>query len=112
LNVLARDRGLNLRGESRGIEPDEVVPPPVVTGLARDGFDVRTYVPRALSAEQVASATRVVSFGCDLSDVVSGPSAIERWDGLPLVSDGYATARDAIVARVAELLDRVGKQST
>lgn len=108
LNVLARERGIPLRGESSGVEPDASVPAPVVTGLAEEGIDVRAYVPRAVTTERLASAAQIVSFGCDLSNMIPRGRPVEQWDDLPLVSDGYATARDAIVARVAMLLDRVG----
>jgi arsenate reductase (thioredoxin) len=103
LNRLAESRGLALRGESMGVEPDVEVPAPVVAGLAADGIDVRTYIPRHLDAEHLASAMHVVSFGCDLPATARAASSIERWDDLPMVSDGFATARDAIVARVETL---------
>jgi arsenate reductase len=105
LNRLARSRGLALRGESMGVEPDPEVPAGVVTGLAGDGIDVRGYVPRHVDAEHVAGATHVVSFGCDVGAIHAGCSSVERWDDLPMVSDGYARARDAIVARVESRLD-------
>jgi arsenate reductase (thioredoxin) len=104
LNLLARSRGFDVRGESAGVEPDADVPSPVIGGLAADGIDVKAYVPRRVTAEQITTATRIVSFGCDLG--FAGPAAkrVEHWDDLPMVSDGYSTARDAIVARVEKLL--------
>ena len=105
LNRLAAARGLALRGESMGVEPDVAVPAAVVAGLAADGIDVRGYAPRAIDAERLAGATHVVSFGCDVRPVGSAPLSIERWDDSPRVSDGYASARDAIVRRVERLLD-------
>jgi protein-tyrosine-phosphatase len=102
---LARARGLPLRSQSLGLERDPEFPPHVVAGLAADGFDVRGYVPRQASAVELGAAARVVSFGCDLGSLVSATTAIDRWDDLPMVSDGYARARDAIVGRVEALLD-------
>ena len=104
LNLLARSRGLDVRGESAGIEPDADVPSPVIEGLAADDIDVKGYVPCRVTAEQIETATRIVSFGCDLGLVALATKPVERWDDLPMVSDGYATARDAIVARVKTLL--------
>jgi hypothetical protein len=114
LNRLAGVRGLGLRGESMGVEPDVEVPAAVVAGLAAVGIDVQAYVPRHLDAEHLAGATHVVSFGCDLPPTSRAPSSIERWDDLPMVSDGFATARDAIVARVETLVARwaEGSEST
>jgi protein-tyrosine-phosphatase len=107
LTRLARARGLAWQGASLGIEPDPDVPERVVNGLAGDGIDVRKYRPRQLTAPQAAVASHIVSFGCDLSDMLPSTTAIEQWDNLPLISDGYATARDAIVARVVRLLDNL-----
>lgn len=91
--------------ESAGLEPDSAVPQAVVAGLARDGFDVAQYVPRQVDLARLADAARVVSFGCELA--TSAP-AQERWDDLPLVSDGFDRARDAIVDRVERLLNSLG----
>jgi arsenate reductase (thioredoxin) len=44
---LARERGLQYRGESAGIEPDSEVPALVVAGLAGNGIEIGGYVPRA-----------------------------------------------------------------
>jgi arsenate reductase len=106
-NRMAESRALPWRGESAGIEPDARVPEPVIRGLATDGIDVRDYRPRPLTAEQIDGAPRVVSFGCDLVPSPSDTVITERWDDLPLVSEGYDTARDAIVARVTRLLDHL-----
>jgi arsenate reductase len=105
LNRLARARGLALRGESAGVEPDDEVPSHVIAGLALDGIDIRGYSPRAVTAQQVANATRVISFGCDLQHLSRLGVSIQQWDNLPMVSDGYDAARDAIIARVSELMD-------
>lgn len=110
LSRLAEGRGRPWRGESSGIEPDTGVPEPVIKGLATDGIDVRAYQPRTLSAEQIEGATHIVSFGCDLVPPPPTTTTTERWDDLPMVSDGYDTARAAIVARVTRLLDRLEEQ--
>jgi len=60
-----------------------------------------------VTAERLASATHIVSFGCDLSSVAPRDLPPEQWSDLPLVSDGFETARDAIVARVERLLDEL-----
>jgi hypothetical protein len=52
------------------------------------------------------SASRIVTFGCDLAAL--GPKvAVDRWDDVPAVSDGYEAAREAIDARVARLVDEL-----
>ena len=100
LNRLAQVRGLAMRGESAGVEPDAGVPAPVVAGLAGDGIDVRGYAPRQVTAERLSTAAHIVSFGCDLRGMLGVSTPVLQWDDLPMVSDGYDAARDAIVARV------------
>jgi arsenate reductase (thioredoxin) len=105
LNRLSTERGLNLCATAAGIEPEPDVPPQVCEGLLREGLDVRHYRPRRVTPEELAAAWRVVSFGCDLSDVAPQSLAVERWDDVPLVSNGFQPARDAIAARVHKLLE-------
>lgn len=89
-----------MRGESAGVEPDIDVPASVVAGLAGDGIDVRGYAPRQVTAERLTTAAHIVSFGCDLRGMIGASTPVLEWDDLPMVSDGYDAARDAIVARV------------
>ena len=107
---LARERGLRYRGESAGVEPDAEVPGPVVAGLARDGFEIGGYVPRALTPARLTEAAHVVSFGCDLPGMTDDDRH-ERWDDLPMVSDGFDRAREAIVSRVERLIDSVAREA-
>jgi arsenate reductase (thioredoxin) len=99
LNHLSTERGLNIRAAAAGVEPEPEVPPQVCEGLLREGFDVRHYHPRRVTPEELAAAWRVVSFGCDLGEVASTSLAVERWDDVPLVSDG--SSRPATPSRNA-----------
>src|SRR5216683_3257103 len=102
---LASRRGLDLRATAAGLEPDENIPSPVVEGLLRDGIDVRGRQPRRISREDLAGASLVVSFSCDVGGMVPPGVAVERWDDIPAVSENFDVARDAIIARVARLVD-------
>lgn len=104
LGRLAESRGLALRAVSAGVEPDADVPPNVVAGLAADGFDVQGYRPRSITPGQLASAHLVITMGCELGAMTHAAEKVERWDDLPMVSEGYVAAREAIVARVEQLL--------
>jgi arsenate reductase (thioredoxin) len=108
LNRLAERQSLALRGESAGIEPDDDVPPGVVSGLAADGIDVRAYRPRQITDQLVGNAAHVVICGGELPSSAASAASLERWDDLPFVSDGYEVARSAIVERVEQLLARLG----
>jgi arsenate reductase len=110
-NRLARARGLGFDAECAGMDPYVAVPAPVVAGLAREGFDVQQYLPRRLEPDAVAQAAHVVSFGCELPSA-SSDAHVERWDDVPMVSDGFDEARDAIVARLSQLVDSLARSTT
>lgn len=105
LERLARERGLHVECASAGVDPDAAVPPHVIEGLRRDGFDHDGNPPRRATPELLARADVVVSFGCDLSALGSSSEAVVRWDGVPDVSDGYTAAREEISRRVRRLLE-------
>src|SRR6266850_1189973 len=56
--------------------------------------------PRPITLYDLDTATRVVSFGCDVSPK---QGKVEQWD-VPNVGDGYEPARDRIVANVERLV--------
>jgi arsenate reductase (thioredoxin) len=101
---LAAARGIAAEADSGGLEPDDAVPARVVQGLLDDGIDVRGRRPRRPTPADVEAATVVVAF-CELGELAPHARRIERWDDVPAVSEDFERARDAIVARVARLLD-------
>jgi protein-tyrosine-phosphatase len=98
---LAAARGLAVTAAAAGTEPDAELAPAAVKGLAGDGLTAAPARPRPVTLYDLESAARVVSFGCDVA--ASKGRRVEQWD-VPAVSDGYAAARDRIVARVERLL--------
>lgn len=64
---LARERGIGMRAEFAGAEPDPELMPAAVAGLEAEGIDVRGQRPRRVTAVDIRSASRVVSFSCDLA---------------------------------------------
>jgi protein-tyrosine-phosphatase len=99
---LAAARGLDVDAVAAGTKPDAELTPSAVKGLAADGLTPRPHRPRPVTLYDLASATRVVSFGCDVTPTAAQP--VERWDEVPAVSEGYAAARERIVARVERLV--------
>jgi arsenate reductase len=104
---LAAQRGLDLRATSAGTEPDPAVSDLVVEALRAEGIDVSGHRPRRVTRAELAEAWHVVSMGCEVDDVAPAGTAIERWDDVPGPSQNLAGAREAIVANVARLLDRL-----
>src|SRR2546429_3388737 len=106
---LAAERGVEVEASSAGTEPDTELPPKVVQGLLGDGIGVRGLRPRHVTRADLESATRVITFACELGDLAPPGLALERWDDVPAVSADFKTARDAIVARLQRLLDECAK---
>jgi protein-tyrosine-phosphatase len=99
---LARARGLALEAVAAGTEPDPELTPAAVKGLAGESLSATPARPRPVTLYDLTVATRVVSFGCDVTPREG--QAVERWDDVPAVSAGYQAARDRIVGRVERLV--------
>lgn len=98
---LAAARGVAVEAVAAGTEPDPQLAAAAVKGLEGDGLRPLLPRPRPVTLYDVERATRIVSFGCDV--VGARGQRVEQWD-VPAVSDGYATARDRIVANVERLV--------
>ena len=103
LNRAAARQGLALQAFSAGREPDDSIPPHVVTGLRAKGFEVAGRKPATADAATLARADRVIAFGCDLGNDAAGKPQVQ-WSDCPAVSDDFAAAWSYIVAHVDELL--------
>src|SRR5262245_39212500 len=108
---LATERGVKMDAISAGTEPDIQVPQRVVQGLLAEWIDVRGRRPHQVTRTEVTTASRVVTFACDLGDMAIAGLALERWDDVPAVSEDFAKARDVIVARVSRLLDECAQSA-
>ena len=75
---LAAARGLRAQADFAGTEPDPEIAPRLVKELLGEGIDVRALRPRRLTQADVAAASRVITFGCD----VAAPDGVKR-DMLP-----------------------------
>ena len=103
-NRLAAERGLELRAVSRGTDPDAGIAPNAEAGLRADGLVVVERSPAKLTQEDAAGAARLVTF-CELPEGCAAAATVERWDGVPPVSEDYEKARDEMVERIRRLLD-------
>src|SRR5262245_5447214 len=98
---LAAARGLAIDAVAAGTEPDQELAPGAVKGLAADGLSATPSRPRPVTRYDLESAARIVSFGCDIAP--AGGQRVDQWD-VPAVSEGYAPARERIVANVERLV--------
>jgi hypothetical protein len=78
--------------------------------LKDDGLSPTERVPQQLSRADVQSAQRIISF-CELPAEYQAKVSIERWDGVPPVSEGYQKARDSILEHINQLLKQQENQS-
>ena len=110
-NKLSQERHLPYRAISRGSAPDSTtVPPAIVEGLRRDGFNVSEFRPLAVTTSDVTASQHVVLIGADLPATVQAyGSEPERWVDVPAASTDYAAARDSLRSHVAELLDKLAQ---
>ena len=104
---LAKERGLNVRVDSAGTEPDPAVSSAVAAHLTRQGYAVPIAKPRKATAEEVAAADVVISIGCDLSALPAPRGRLERWDEVPAPSQDLAAADEAIRKRVVALVEEL-----
>ena len=104
---LAKERGLNVRVESAGTEPDPAVSPAVAAHLTRQGYTVPVAKPRKVTTDELAAADVVISIGCDISGVPAPRGQLQRWDEVPPLSKDFAVADEAIRKRVAALVEEL-----
>jgi hypothetical protein len=109
---LARAEGWSTVALSRGSAADAAVPPWMQHALAGDGFSLGAWRPQQLTARDIAGAQLIVSFDLPAGAVPPGTAPRLAWDGLPGLSQDYATGRDAIRTRVRQLFDSLRTAST
>ena len=111
----AKERGLNVRVDSAGTEPDEQVSSAVASHLKKNGYAIPIAKPRKVTSADLAAADVIISIGCDLKNLPVQPPAntLRRWDEVPAPSEDFARADDAIKKRVMDLVEElVRKQQT
>ena len=104
-NRLATENKLPYRAVSRGTNPDDTVAPAVRAGLVADGLEVSISKPKAVTDEDIAGASRVVSLATDLAEKKPTVKVkLLEWNDIPSVSQDYGAARAAIVREVEKLV--------
>lgn len=97
-NRLAAERGLAFDATAAAAEdPYDAVPAPVADYLQGEGFDVRELRPHHAALDEIATAARIVTIGCDVS------GAHERWDDVPAASEDLDGSVAAIRRHVEAL---------
>ena len=104
-NQIASSRGLPFRAQSRGLNPEAGVPAPIKAALGKEGIDVSTFESKAMSHEDAAAASRVISIGVDLTSFATDVRLpIELWSDVPPASVDYASSRAALLLHIEALI--------
>ena len=101
---LSAQCGIEVQVTSAGTEPDAAASPDVVALLHAEGLDVTHHRPRHVSREELGAAFRVISLGCDVSNLAPPGTLVEHWDDVPSPSQHLALARDVIYTHVERLV--------
>lgn len=109
-NRLAEGVGLQIKALARGTKPDLEISEQTMRGLSKDGLSPTEPSPQKLSMEDSQAAQCLVSF-CELPGEYAQGASVEQWDGIPVVSENYERARDAIVERLNHLVSRIRRFS-
>jgi protein-tyrosine-phosphatase len=102
---MAAERGLRIRAEAAGTEPDCEMAPAVAAALEAEGVTLAGREPRLVTRDMAARASRIIAFGCGLGAAAPPGVEIEQWEDVPTVSAGLPAARATIRTHLERLLD-------
>ena len=98
---------------SAGTQPTEEINPVVVEAMREIGIDISAQRPQPSTPEMVAAGDRVITMGCGVQETCPlylGMKIDEDWgldDPAGLTIDAVRPIRDAVKARVVELIARL-----
>jgi protein-tyrosine-phosphatase len=104
---LAKERGLNVRVDSAGTDPDPEVGKAVAAHLTKTGYALPVDKPRRATASDIEQADVVVSVGCDLAGLPQPRGELLKWDDVPGPSENFPGADQAIRKHVEELVEQL-----
>jgi arsenate reductase (thioredoxin) len=103
---VAKERGLNVRVDSAGTEPDAQLSKGVVAHLEKNGYAIPIEKPRAATAADMRSADVIISMGCDLSKLPAPNGVVQNWR-VPDFSADFNAAEQAIREQVNRLVEEL-----
>lgn len=103
---LAKERGLNVRVDAAGTEPEPQLSKNVVAHLTKNGYAIPIEKPRAATVADMASSDIIVSMGSDLSKLPASKGTLKSWT-VPDFSANFDAAEQSIRAQVAALVDEL-----
>lgn len=104
---LAKERGLNVRVDAAGTDPDPEVGKAVAAHLTKTGYALPIEKPRKVTPRDLEQADVVVSLGCDLAGLPQPRGTMLKWDDVPGPGENFAAADQAIRKHVEALVDEL-----
>jgi protein-tyrosine-phosphatase len=105
---LAKERGLNVRVDSAGTDPDPEVGKAVAAHLTKTGYALPIEKPRRVTPRDLEDADIVVSLGCDLTGLPQPRGKLLTWD-VPGPGENFTASEQAIRKHVEELVDELAR---
>lgn len=106
---MARARGLDVRVDAAGTEPEPELSKGVVARLRQGKVPLVVTKPRAATAGDMATAGIVISMGSDLSKLPAPRGQLRNWQ-VPDFSANFDAAEQSIRDYVTKLVDELAKQ--
>jgi arsenate reductase (thioredoxin) len=107
---LAKERGLIVRVDAAGTEPEPALSKAVVAHLEKNHYAIPIEKPRAATAADMNTADVVIAMGCDLSKLPAPRGELKNWN-VPDFSVNFDAAEQAIRDQVTQLVEElVAKQ--
>jgi arsenate reductase len=103
---VAKERGLNVRVDSAGTEPDPQLSQSVVAHLQKNGYAIPIDKPRAATAADMRGADVIISMGCDLGKLPAPRGQVRNWT-VPDFSADFDKAEQSIRDQVTKLVDEL-----
>lgn len=103
---LAKERGLNVRVDAAGTDPEPALSKSVVAHLQKNNYAIPIDKPRAATIEDMTKADVVISMGCDLSKLPVPKGQLQSWN-VPDFSANFDAAEQAIRDQVVKLVDEL-----
>jgi protein-tyrosine-phosphatase len=107
-NRIASEQGLPFSAIARGIDVDGSIPTRIRDGLSLDGLEPTE--PRPLTAADAMAAAKVIAFD-PVPDEKRGEAEVNYWSDVPLPTQDYVAARDAIVSHIDHLVPALAKRA-
>ncbi len=108
---MAKERGLSVRVDAAGTEPEPELSKGVVAKLQKDGVPLVISKPRAATAADMSTADVVISMGSDLSKLPAPKGQLKNWN-VPDFSANFDAAEQAIREQVTKLVDELVAKQT